>query len=91
MPPLHIKLVLIKQFGEMLDLEKPPLLFLKTKFPKLNHAQINEGGVCRFPNSATFDGRLFLKISVLELKYGKVSQTYVTVYLGSTEQRTMKY
>lgn len=43
LPPLHIKLGLIKNFVKALPRDKPGFLFLKTKFPTLSEAKIKEG------------------------------------------------
>lgn len=43
LPPLHIKLGLIKQFVKALPKDSPAFLYLKKKFPKLSEAKIKEG------------------------------------------------
>jgi hypothetical protein len=43
LPPLHIKLGLIKQFVKAMDKTGDAFQFLKTKFPRLSEAKIKEG------------------------------------------------
>ena len=43
MPPLHIKLGLIKQFVKALDKEGPAFKFLQSLFPKLSEAKVKAG------------------------------------------------
>lgn len=43
LPPLHIKLGLIKNFVKALRKDGPGYQFLKTKFPTLSDAKIKEG------------------------------------------------
>ncbi|KAK4874910.1 hypothetical protein RN001_014270 [Aquatica leii] len=43
LPPLHIKLGLIKQFVKAVDKTGGAFQFLKTKFPRLSEAKIKEG------------------------------------------------
>lgn len=43
MPPLHIKLGLIKQFVTVLDKESAAFKYLKHLFPKLSEAKVNAG------------------------------------------------
>ncbi|GBN10989.1 hypothetical protein AVEN_13652-1 [Araneus ventricosus] len=43
LPPLHIKLGLIKQFVKAMDNTGDGFNFLKTKFPRLSEAKIKEG------------------------------------------------
>lgn len=43
LPPLHIKLGLIKQFVKALDKNGPTFTYLRSKFPKLSDAKIKEG------------------------------------------------
>ena len=43
LPPLHIKLGLMKQFVKALSHDRPSFQYLKTKFPKLSEAKIKEG------------------------------------------------
>ena len=43
LPPLHIKLGLIKNFVKALDRNGPGLAYLKSKFPGISDAKINEG------------------------------------------------
>lgn len=43
LPPLHIKLGLIKNFVKALPRDGPAFQFLKTKFPTLSEAKIKEG------------------------------------------------
>lgn len=43
LPPLHIKLGLIKNFVKAMDKEGDGFLYLKQKFPKLSEAKIKEG------------------------------------------------
>lgn len=43
LPPLHIKLGLIKQLVKALDKEQPMFKFLQDKFPRLSTAKISEG------------------------------------------------
>lgn len=43
LPPLHIKLGLMKQFAKALKNDKPAFLYLKKKFPKISDAKIKEG------------------------------------------------
>lgn len=43
LPPLHIKLGVVKNFVKSLDIHGEPLNFLKTLFPKLSEAKIKEG------------------------------------------------
>lgn len=43
LPPLHIKLGLIKQFVKALDKKGPTFLHLKEVFPHLSYAKIKEG------------------------------------------------
>ena len=43
MPPLHIKLGLIKQFVKALDKECDAMIYLKAKFSKLSDAKVSEG------------------------------------------------
>ena len=43
LPPLHIKLGLMKQFVKALNVNNPSFLYLKSKFTKLSDAKIKEG------------------------------------------------
>lgn len=43
LPPLHIKLGLMKQFVKALDKTGSTFLYLKEQFPKLSEAKIKEG------------------------------------------------
>ena len=43
LPPLHIKLGLMKQFVKALKHDKQAFLYLKKKFPKISDAKIKEG------------------------------------------------
>lgn len=43
LPPLHIKLGIMKQFVKALQHEKPAFQYLKKKFPKISDAKIKEG------------------------------------------------
>jgi hypothetical protein len=43
LPPLHIKLGLMKQFVKALKKDEGGMTYLKTKFPKLSEAKINAG------------------------------------------------
>ncbi|KAJ8716001.1 hypothetical protein PYW08_013286 [Mythimna loreyi] len=43
LPPLHIKLGLVKNFVKALDKEGPAFQYLKTIFPKLSDAKLKEG------------------------------------------------
>ncbi|KAL4710010.1 hypothetical protein ACJJTC_015988 [Scirpophaga incertulas] len=43
LPPLHIKLGLMKNFVKAIPKDGPEFLFLKTKFPMLSEAKIKEG------------------------------------------------
>jgi len=43
LPPLHIKLGMIKQFVKALDRNSPCFQYLCTKFSSLSHAKIGEG------------------------------------------------
>lgn len=43
LPPLHIKLGIMKQFVKALQKDKPAFQYLKTKFPKISDAKIKEG------------------------------------------------
>lgn len=43
LPPLHIKLGLMKQFVKALDPNRPAFAYLRTKFPKISEAKIKEG------------------------------------------------
>lgn len=43
LPPLHIKLGIMKQFVKALPKDGPAFLYLKTVFPKLSDAKIKEG------------------------------------------------
>lgn len=43
LPPLHIKLGLMKQFVKALDKENKSFKYLASKFPKLSSAKIKEG------------------------------------------------
>ena len=43
LPPLHIKLGLMKQYVKALQHDEPPFEYLKTKFPKLSEAKVKEG------------------------------------------------
>lgn len=43
LPPLHIKLGLIKQFVKAMDKNNEPFIYLTTLFPKLSSSKINEG------------------------------------------------
>ena len=43
LPPLHIKLGVVKNFVKCLDRNGPVLSFLKTLFAKLSEAKIKEG------------------------------------------------
>lgn len=43
LPPLHIKLGIMKNFVKAMDKEKPAFKYLKEKFPKISAAKLNEG------------------------------------------------
>lgn len=43
LPPLHIKLGLVKQYVKALDRDRPAFKFLLQKFPKLSVAKVTEG------------------------------------------------
>lgn len=43
LPPLHIKLGIMKQFVKALQQDKPAFEYLKKKFPKISDAKIKEG------------------------------------------------
>ena len=43
LPPLHIKLGLIKNFVKTMDLDGSAFVYLKTKFPKMSEAKLKEG------------------------------------------------
>ena len=43
MPPLHIKLGLMKQFGTALDKESAAFEYLRDFFPKLSEAKVKAG------------------------------------------------
>jgi hypothetical protein len=42
LPPLHIKLVMMKQFVKTLDRKSPCIQYLCTKFSSLSHAKLRE-------------------------------------------------
>ena len=43
LPPLHIKLGLMKQYVKAIKHDKPAFQYLKTKFPKISDSKIKEG------------------------------------------------
>jgi hypothetical protein len=43
LPPLHIKLGMMKEFAKALDRNSPCFQYLYMKFPSLSHAKISEG------------------------------------------------
>lgn len=63
LPPLHIKLGLMKNFVKALDKDGPAFKYLKTIFPNLSDAKIKEGifvgpQIRKILKNETFDGHL---------------------------------
>ena len=50
LPPLHIKLGLIKIFVKVMDKESEGFAYLKQKFPKISEAKVKEGIFVLFTN-----------------------------------------
>ena len=84
LPPLHIKLGLMKNFVKALDKEKPGFKYLYEKFPILSEAKIKEGvfvgpQIHKLFRDDTFDHLL----SGNEKKAWKAFQLVATKFLGN--------
>lgn len=84
MPPLHIKLGLIKQFVKALDPSSEAFKYLQTIFPKLSEAKI-KGGIFVGPQVRTLmkDGEFMRKLLPLERKAWKSFIDIVNGFLGN--------
>lgn len=75
LPPLHIKLGIVKNFVKALDREGPAFQYLKTKFPRLSEAKLKEGKY----HCITSKKKSFFPSIALNLK--KKLQSMFQVYL----------
>ena len=84
LPPLHIKLGLMKNFVKALDKTKVGFKYLYEKFPRLSEAKIKEGifvgpQICELLRDDTFDHLLRGK----EKKVWKAFQSVATEFFGN--------
>lgn len=77
LPPLHLKLGYMKQFGKRLDPAGKAFSYLKSLFPKLSDAKIKEGEFKR------------IKIEILK-KTLITSHTFSGVFVGPQIRKVMK-
>lgn len=84
LPPLHIKLGLIKNFVKALDRTGRGFLYLKQKFPRVSEAKIKEGifvgpQIRELMKNSEFDDML----TDVELRAWRAFRTIVTNFLGN--------
>ena len=92
LPPLHIKLGLMKQFVKALNVNNPSFLYLKSKFTKLSDAKIKEGifvgpQIRQLLTDEKFAGTL----NPLELRAWKLSKLFAKVCLANTKILIISY
>ena len=56
LPPLHIKLGLLKIFVKGMNKDGQAFRYLNKKFPKVSDAKVKEGIFCWATNSSTYEG-----------------------------------
>lgn len=86
LPPLHIKLGLMKQFVKALNQSNPSCLFLKAKFPNLSDAKVKEGIFVGPQIRNLFKDKAFEKtLNTLELNAWKCFKAVCEGFLGKNK------
>ena len=84
LPPLHIKLGLIKNFVKAMDRDGSAFIFLKNKFPRISEAKLKEGlfvgpQIRELMKDTQFENQLNMQEAAACLYFKKV----VTNFLGN--------
>lgn len=91
LPPLHIKLGLMKNFVKALDRNRRGFLYLKQKFPRVSEAKIKEvifvGPQIR---EVMTDGEFDNFLNEVELRAWRAFKTVVTNFLGNVKAENYK-
>ena len=85
LPPLHIKLGLMKNFVKAIDRNGGAFLFLKNKFPRLSEAKIKEGvyigsQIRELMKDTTFKSVLNVQEATVWLSFKKVVTNFLRKY-----------
>ena len=91
LPPLHIKLGLIKQFVKAFDKESEAFKYLVTAFPKFSEANI-KGGIFGGPQIMKLmkDHEFAGKLSVLEKRGWQSFVSVVNGFLGDKKEKNIE-